>query len=96
VKREKTRRVPTPGRPSASATAKRPNAAPTVAAAGEAAAVVKPAAWRCWTWRARHGCGCWRAADCLLSQPLPVHPDQPCRGMYDGGGQWRSCCEGAA
>ena len=25
------------------------------------------AAWRCWTWRIRHGCGCGREADCLLT-----------------------------
>jgi hypothetical protein len=37
VKREKARRVATPGHPTASATAKRPNAAPTVTPASDAA-----------------------------------------------------------
>jgi hypothetical protein len=55
-----------------------------------------PAALRCWTWRTVHGCGCPTADDCLLLAPLPVHDDQPCRGMYGGNGQWHACCEGAA
>jgi hypothetical protein len=33
------------------------------------------AAWRCFTWRTSHGCGCGKAADCLLNEPLPVHAD---------------------
>jgi hypothetical protein len=54
------------------------------------------AAWRCWTWRAQHGCGCGRAADCLLYDPLPVHAEQPCRGMFGDGGSWRPCCRAGA
>jgi hypothetical protein len=54
------------------------------------------AAWRCWTWRALHGCGCGRAADCQLWQPVPVHAEQPCPGMYGGSGRWQPCCRGAA
>jgi hypothetical protein len=53
------------------------------------------AAWRCWTWRIRHGCGCGRTADCLLTGPLPVHPAQPCRGEFTPAG-WRPCCGRAA
>jgi hypothetical protein len=54
------------------------------------------AAWRCWTWRTVHGCGCGEPADCLLATPLPVHPPQPCPGQFGGNGQWQPCCRGAA
>jgi hypothetical protein len=54
-------------------------------------------AWRCWSWRTRHACGCPTADDCLLVSPLPVHDPQPCRGMFGDGGRWRPCCgRGAA
>jgi hypothetical protein len=53
-------------------------------------------ALRCWSWRNAHGCGCPTADDCLLVTPLPVHPLQPCRGEFGGGGRWRPCCQGAA
>ena len=43
MKREKARRVPAPGHPTASATAKRPNAVPTVTPASDAAREL--AAW---------------------------------------------------
>jgi hypothetical protein len=58
--------------------------------ADEAKATVH--AWRCWSWRTRHGCGCPAADDCLLITPLPVHAAQPCRGEFGGGGRWRPCC----
>jgi hypothetical protein len=47
------------------------------------------AAWRCWSW---HCCGCIHADDCILLGPLPVHADQPCRGMFGDSGTWQSCC----
>jgi hypothetical protein len=51
---------------------------------------------RCFSWRARHGCGCETPADCTLNRPMPVHGDQPCRGEFTPAG-WRPCCgRGAA
>ena len=52
----------------------------TGAGSGTSGTTVRPpadlaAAWRCFTWRTSHGCGCFRAADCLLNEPLPVHAD---------------------
>lgn len=40
---------------------------PTIPAA--AVTAVDLAAWRCWTWRPRHRCGCSRPADCLVLGP---------------------------
>ncbi len=54
------------------------------------------AAWRCWTHRARHACGCGRAADCLLNDPLPVHAPQPCAGQFGEDGRWRAHCRAAS
>jgi hypothetical protein len=54
------------------------------------------AAWRCWTWRNRHGCRCGRPADCLLYDPLPVHLLQPCPGEFGAGGKWKPCCRAAS
>jgi hypothetical protein len=81
-----------PGRPAplTSPTAKRAEVIFTVAAEGDSASEM--AALRCWTWRLVHLCGCPTADDCLLHQPLPIHPEQPCRGEYGDGGKWRPCC----
>jgi hypothetical protein len=78
----------TPGRPHKHSTTAH-EAKATVHGAVDTAGEL--AAWACWTWRHRHGCGCGWAADCLLNEPLPVHPDQPCRGEFTSGG-WRPCC----
>jgi hypothetical protein len=51
---------------------------------------------RCWSWQIRHRCDCRKPGDCLLNEPLPVHQDQPCRGMFGDGGKWQPCCRGAA
>lgn len=54
------------------------------------------AAWRCWTWRERHGCGCSLPADCLLLTALPVHSPQPCAGEFTAAGWAPHCRDGAA
>src|SRR6266487_3791253 len=38
---------------------------------------IRDAAWRCWSWRAVHCCGCGRPGDCLLTTPPSVPCDQP-------------------
>jgi hypothetical protein len=53
-------------------------------------------AWRCWTWRLRHCCGCGVPADCVLLDPLPVHPPQRCHGAEFTAEGVRPCCRDAA
>ena len=45
------------------------------AGGGNVSAIVTASAWRCWTWRVQHACGCGRVADCILARPLPLHAD---------------------
>jgi hypothetical protein len=76
-------------------TTTRPASALTVAPGGDRTADM--AAWRCWTWKTRHACGCETAGDCQLLEPLPIHGNQGCRGMFGAGGRWMPCCgRGAA
>jgi hypothetical protein len=50
-------------------------------------------AYRCWTWRHRHPCGCLTADDCTLNDPLPLRDeDPPCRGQFGPAGRWLPCC----
>jgi hypothetical protein len=58
--------------------------------AGEAESTVTDAAWRCWSWRAVHCCGCGRPGDCLVLVPPPG--PWCCPGEFGPDGRFRQHC----